>query len=393
MSKRKYRMIFRGIVAATTLLVSVTGCSKKETKEVAPAPQASTLNVEEAVYGQTPEGDTVKVFTLTDGKGMEAKLITWGATLISLKVPDKNGTSEDVTLGYDNLDGYYNCTSYIGASIGRYANRIAKGKFKLDGKEYTLATNNGPNHLHGGIKGFHKVLWKASSFKTADSVGVTLTYFSKDGEEGFPGNMTVTNIFSLKADKSLTNIISATSDKKTVCTFTHHSYFNLTGDAKSDILGHELEIFADNYTPVDATLIPTGEIVPVKGTPFDFTTPNTIGSRIAQVEGGYDHNFVLNKEGSELSLAARVYEPQSGRVMEVYGTEPAIQFYSGNFLDGSITGKKGKVYEKHYAFCLEPEHFPDSPNQPKFPSTVLNPGETHSNVMVFKFSTRQDKSE
>lgn len=393
MSKRMYSIVFTGIVAVTTLLVLVTGCSKKETKETAPAPEASSLNVEKAVYGQTPDGDTVKVFTLTDGKGMEVKLITWGATVISLKVPDKNGLYEDVTLGYDNLDGYYNDNSYIGASIGRYANRIAKGKFTLDGKEYTLATNNGPNHLHGGIKGFHKVLWKAASFKTADSVGVTFTYFSPDGEEGFPGNMNVANIFSLKADNSLTNIISATTDKKTVCTFTHHSYFNLTGDAKRDILDHELTIVADNYTPVDKTLIPTGEIVPVKDTPFDFTEPHTVGERIAQVEGGYDHNFVLNKEGSELSLAARVYEPQSGRVMEVYGTEPATQFYSGNFLDGSITGKKGKVYEKHYAFCLEPQHFPDSPNQPKFPSTILNPGETHSNVMVFKFSIRKDATE
>jgi aldose 1-epimerase len=389
MNRQKKCIVCVLSVALITLFVALNGCSKKS----APPANVPTLDVEESFYGITPDGDSVTAFTLTDGKGMEAKLITWGATLIMLKVPDKNGNYEDVTLGYDSLEGYYNGTSYIGASIGRYANRIAKGKFTLDGKEYTLAVNNGPNHLHGGIKGFHKVLWKAEPFKTADSVGVVFSYFSKDGEEGFPGNMTVTNIFSLKADTSLTNIISATTDKKTVCTFTHHSYFNLTGDAKRDILAHKLTVFADFYTPVDSTLIPTGKIEPVKGTPLDFTGPTAVGARIADLPGGYDHNFVLNKKGAELALAARMYEPESGRVMEVSATEPAIQFYSGNFLDGSITGKKGKVYEKYYAFCLEPEHFPDSPNQPSFPTTVLNPGETHSNVMVFKFSTAAESAE
>ena len=378
------RSVAVAVIAAVCLL---PGCQKKETPPPKSEP-VSMLNVEQAPWGVTPDGDSITMFTLTDGKGVEAKLITYGATLVSLKVPDRNGVSEDVTLGYDNLEGYVEGSSYIGASIGRYANRIGKAKFKLDGVTYKVTKNNGNNHLHGGAKGFHKVVWKAAPFKTPDSVGVTFTYFSKDGEEGFPGNLTVTNVFALKKDATLVNIISATTDKKTIATFTHHSYFNLTGDAKRDILDHELTIFADTYTPVDKELIPTGEIKPVEGTPLDFTEPTKVGSRINEVEGGYDHNFILNKQDSELSLAARMYEPTSGRVMEVYATEPAIQFYSGNFLDGTITGKGGKKYPKYYAFCLEPEHYPDSPNQPKFPTTVINPGETHSNVMVFKFTTK-----
>jgi aldose 1-epimerase len=369
------------LLAATLLTVS-TGC-RKEQPAVSPA-----LSVTQAPFGVTPDGDSITLFTLSDGKGMEAKLITYGATLVSLKVPDRNGLSEDITLGYDDIDGYVTGTSYIGASIGRYANRIAKARFTIDGVTYNVTKNDGVNHLHGGTKGFHKVVWDAQSFVTDDSVGVTFTYISPDGEEGFPGTLTVTNVFALRKDATLVNIMSATTDKKTHVTFTHHSYFNLTGDAKRDILDHELTIFADAFTPVDATLIPTGEIVPVSGTPMDFTTPATIGSRIADVDGGYDHNFVLNRKGSELTLAARMYEPQSGRVMEVLTNQPAIQLYSGNFLDGTITGKKGKTYPKYYAFCLEPEYYPDSPNQPAFPSTLLNPGETHENIMVFRFLTR-----
>ncbi len=380
-------LVRQGMIVASVaaLLAAMSGCAKKPSTE-ANAP--SSLKVEQSVYGVTPDGDTIAMFTLTDGKGTEAKLITYGATLVSLKVPDKNGNFENVTLGFDDLKGWVDCTAYLGNSIGRYSNRIAKGKFTIDGTEYQVTVNDGENHLHGGTKGFHKVIWNAEPFSTPDSVGVTFTYFSKDGEEGFPGNMNVTNVFALKADTTLVNIISATTDKKTVCTFTHHSYFNLTGDAKRDILGHELTLVADSYTPVDETLIPTGEIKAVKGTPFDFTEPHTIGERIADVPGGYDHNFVLNKEGNEISLAARFYEPTSGRVMEISSNEPAIQIYSGNFLDGTLIGHGGKKYEKHYAFCAEPEHYPDSPNKPEFPSTLLNPGETYSNVMIFKFSTK-----
>jgi aldose 1-epimerase len=381
-------LVRQGMIVASVaaLLAAMSGCAKKPASE-AKAP--GSLKVEQSVYGVTPDGDTIQMFTLTDGKGTEAKLINYGATLVSLKVPDKNGNFENVTLGFDSLKGWVDCTSYLGNSIGRYANRIAKGKFSIDGTEYQVTVNDGKNHLHGGTKGFHKVIWNAEPFTTPDSVGVIFTYFSKDGEEGFPGNMNVTNVFALKADTTLVNIISATTDKKTVCTFTHHSYFNLTGDAKRDILGHELTLFADSYTPVDETLIPTGEVKAVKGTPFDFTEPHTIGERIADVPGGYDHNFVLNKEGDEISLAARVYEPTSGRVLEISTNEPAIQFYSGNFLDGTLIGHGGKKYEKYYAFCLEPEHYPDSPNKPEFPSTLLKPGATYSNVMIFKFSTKQ----
>lgn len=382
---------FRRSVAFAAASIAVfcllSGCQKKQTPPPQPEP-VSLLNVEQSAWGVTPEGDSITMFTLTDGKGVEAKLINYGATLVSLKMPDRNGSYEDVTLGYDNLEGYISGTSYIGASIGRYANRIGKASFKLDGVTYKVTKNDGNNHLHGGTKGFHKVIWNAEPFSTPDSAGVTFTYFSKDGEEGFPGNLTVTNIFALKKDATLVNIISATTDKKTVATFTHHSYFNLTGNAKRDILDHELTIFADTYTPVDKELIPTGKIMPVKGTPLDFTEPKAVGARIKEVEGGYDHNFILNKQAGELSLAARMYEPVSGRVMEVYATEPAIQFYSGNFLDGTIIGKGGKPYPKYYAFCLEPEHFPDSPNRPEFPTTVINPGETHTNVMVFKFTAR-----
>jgi aldose 1-epimerase len=367
----------------------VPGCQKKNPPPPQPKHQvAHTLNISQTFFGRTPDGDSITIYTLTDGKGMEARLINYGATLVSLKVPDRNGAYEDVILGYDDLDGYVNGVSYIGASIGRYANRIAKAKFKLDGVTYHLTKNDGANHLHGGKKGFHKAVWKASPFKTADSVGVIFTYFSKDGEEGFPGNLTATSMYALKADQTLTNIISATTDKNTCVNLTHHSYFNLTGGAKRDILDHELTIFGDKYTPVDKGLIPTGEIKPVAGTPLDFTEPKSVGSRIQDVKGGYDHNFILNKQGTELSLAARMYEPVSGRVMEVFATEPAIQFYSGNFLDGTIAGKEGKTYPKYDAFCLEPQHYPDSPNHPTFPTTLLKPGETHRNVIVFKFSTR-----
>lgn len=339
-------------------------------------------------FGAMPSGENVDLYVLTNKKGLQARIMTYGATLVSLSVPDRNGEFGDITLGCDSLEGYMAASPYFGSTVGRYANRIAKGRFTLEGVEYTLATNNGENHLHGGIKGFDKVLWLAEPFKEDDSVGVKFVYFSKDGEEGYPGNLACKVTYVLNDNDELRITYEAETDKATPVNLTHHSYFNLAGQGEGDILSHELMIAADAYTPVDTGLIPTGEIRNVAGTPMDFRTPHTIGERIAQVEGGYDHNFVLRSGGGDLMLAARVAEPGSGRVMEIHTTEPGIQFYSGNFLDGTITGKAGKVYEKHYGFCLEPQHFPDSPNKPNFPSTILQPGAKYLCVTLFKFTTQ-----
>jgi aldose 1-epimerase len=298
----------------------------------------------------------------------------------------------DVVLGYDNLDGYLKETPYFGALVGRYGNRIAKGKFTLNGTEYTLAINNGPNSLHGGLKGFDKVIWEPKILATPSATGLELSYVSKDGEEGFPGNLSVTAIYTLTEDNALKIEYSATTDKDTVLNLTHHSYFNLEG--KGDILHHEIMLNADKFTPVDSTLIPTGELRPVAGTPLDFRKSTAIGTRIdaddeqIKLGGGYDHNFIVNKPLGELGLMARVYEPARGRVMEVFSTEPAVQFYTGNFLSGSITGKGGWVYQRRNAFCLEPQHYPDSPNHPSFPSVVLKPGQVYHNTIIYKFSVR-----
>jgi aldose 1-epimerase len=345
-------------------------------------------------FGKTADGTSVELYTLTNSSGVEAKIMTYGGIVVSLKVPDRNGKLDDVVLGYDGLDGYLTSHPYFGTITGRYANRIAKGKFTLDGREYTLAQNNGENHLHGGIKGFDKVVWKAREVKIKDGVGVELTYVSRDGEEGYPGNLSVTVTYTLTNKNELKIVYAATTDKATIVNLTNHSYFNLAGPKAGDILGHELMLNADRFTPVDRTLIPTGELRSVKGTPMDFTKPTAIGARIEQKDEqllfglGYDHNWVLNKTGASLTLAARVYEPTTGRVMEVYTTEPGIQFYTGNFLDGTITGKGGKVYQKRYGFCLETQHFPDSPNKPSFPSTVLRPSRKYTQTTVYKFSTK-----
>jgi aldose 1-epimerase len=313
--------------------------------------------------------------------------MNYGAILVSLEVPDRNGDIADITLGFDKLDGYIGEHPYFGAIVGRYANRIGKGVFKLDGVEYKLATNNGENHLHGGIKGFDKVVWKHEDAHATDSEAVVkLSYISEDGEEGYPGNLACSVIYTLTEDDKLKISYEAETDKKTVVNLTNHAYFNLAGQGNGDILGHELTLNADKYTVVDEGLIPTGENRNVKGTPMDFTTPMTIGSRIGRVEGGYDHNYVLNSSDT-MALAAKVYEPKSGRVMEIHTDQPGIQFYTGNFLDGSITGKAGKVYKKHYGFCLETQHFPDSPNKPDFPSVVLHPGQKYATVTVHKFYT------
>jgi len=308
--------------------------------------------------------------------------------LVSLEVPDRKGKLDDIILGYDDLTGYIQDQSYQGAIVGRYGNRIAKGRFTLDGVEYKLAANNDANHLHGGKVGYNKVVWQAQPVRENGEVGLKLTYLSKNGEEGYPGNLNCTVTYMLTNNDELKITYSAQTDKATPVNLTHHSYFNLAGQGTADILGHELMLKADRYTPVDEGLIPTGELRSVKGSPMDFTSSQTIGSRIAQVEGGYDHNYVLNSDDGSLAQAGQVYEPTSGRVMKILTTEPGIQFYSGNFLDGSITGKDGKVYQKHYGFCLETQHFPDSPNKPEFPSVILQPGETYKHMCIDAFSTR-----
>lgn len=345
------------------------------------------MAVQKQKFGQLPDGQQVEIFTLTNASGIKARLMTYGATLVSLEVADRDGQLADITLGFDDLEGYLKSSPYFGSTVGRYANRIAKARFILDGVEYELAINNGENHLHGGIQGFDKVVWKAEPFQEEDSVGVKFEYLSIDGEEGYPGNLNCTVVYTLTNQDELKISYEATTDKATLINLTHHSYFNLNGQGNGDILGLELMLNADRYTPVDEGLIPTGEIVSVEGTPMDFRNAKAIAQDIENVEGGYDHNFVLNGEKGEMKLAARLHDPKTGRTMEISTTEPGIQFYSGNFLDGTITGKAGKVYQKHYGLCLETQHFPDSPNNPDFPSTILHPGEKYTSLTVHKFYT------
>jgi aldose 1-epimerase len=332
----------------------------------------------------TYEQKPVTEYTITNAKGMQVSIINYGGTITKLITPDKNGVKGDVVLGFESLDGYLQKgVPYFGALIGRYGNRIAKGKFTLDGKEYTLAGNNGGNSLHGGNKGYDKVYWNIE--KGGDS-SLKLTYLSKDGEEGYPGNLNITVIYTLGADNGLMIDYTATTDKATPVNLTNHAYFNLSAGKDSTILNHELELKADKYTPVTDDLIPTGKIEDVKGGPMDFNTAKAIGKDIASVKGGYDHNWVLNKTATVLEKVAGLYEPNSGRYMEVLTTEPGIQFYTGNFLDGTLTNtKSGQKYVKHAALCLETQHYPDSPNQPSFPSTILKPGETYKQITVYKF--------
>ncbi|MGB2806958.1 MAG: aldose epimerase family protein [Sedimentisphaerales bacterium] len=384
------RRVWVNLVLTAMALIMV-GCEKKETQ----TPQETTTKEQRVMsigtkpFGKTPDGQEVDLYTLTNTNGLKARITNYGAILVSLEVPDKNGKLADITLGFDTLDGYIPRHPYFGATVGRYANRIGGAKFKLNDVEYTLAANNGPNHLHGGIKGFDKVVWKAEDVTAeSDRALVKLSYLSKDGEEGYPGNLACTVTYTLTKDDELKINYEAETDKTTILNLTNHSYWNLAGQGSGDILGHELMLNADKYTPVDEGLIPTGEIKSVKDSPMDFTRPMAIGSRIAQVEGGYDHNYVLKSGGGTLALCARVYEPTSGRIMEIYTVEPGVQFYTGNFLDGTITGKSGKVYKKHYGFCLETQHFPDSPNKPDFPSVVLKPGDKYTTVTVHKFYTR-----
>lgn len=352
----------------------------------------TTGTISQAPFGKTADGTPVEIYTLCNSRGMEARIMTYGGIVVSLNVPDKNGKFGDVVLGYDNLDGYLANNPFFGALVGRYGNRIAKGKFTLDGKEYTLALNNAPNNLHGGPIGFDKRVWKAATLLTADGPALQLTYLSKDGDQGFPGNLKVTATYSLTADNGLRLDYTATTDKATLCNLTQHSYFNLAG--KGDVLNHLVFINSDKFTPVDNTLIPTGELKPVAGTPFDFRTATAVGARInaddEQIKfgSGYDHNWVVNKPLGKLGLVARVTEPTTGRAMEVWSTEPGVQFYTGNFLDGSITGKGGWVYQPRNGLCFEPQHYPDSPNHPQFPSAELKPGQTYQNTIIYKFSVQ-----
>jgi len=373
-----------GVVIALVLLLALVGCATTDSRTT------NGMTLKQETFGKTPDGTPVLRYTLTNSRGMTVKVMEYGAILTEVWVPDDKGAITNVVLGFDNLDQYVKGHPFFGATTGRFANRIADGKFTLDGKEYTLAKNNGPNHLHGGLKGFDKKVWKSRPLPATDrEVGVEFSYVSPDGEEGYPGTMTVIVTYTLTADNELRIDYQATTDKATVVNLTNHSYFNLAGGGS--ILDTLLMIDADRYTVPDATLIPTGELVPVKGTSLDFRVPKPIGRDIAAVmEGtkGYDHNYVLNSGGGAPALCARATDPRSGRVMEVWTTEPGVQLYCGNHLNGSVKGVGGVSYPQHSGFCLETQHFPDSPNKPGFPSCVLRPGQTLKSTTAFKFSTK-----
>jgi aldose 1-epimerase len=384
------------MVAVTSFALGCAiACSSREPDaprtDAPPAPAAPAAAVRRAPFGTLPDGTGVEMVVLTNARGMEVRAITYGGIIVAIRVPDRDGRLADVVLGYDTLDGYVAKNPYFGCITGRYANRIAKARFTLDGRVYQLAANDGPNHLHGGWRGFDKVVWRAEPFADARGAGVRFSRASPDGEEGYPGTLDVRVTYHLSDENALRVDYEATTDKPTPVNLTQHSYFNLAGEGSGDVLGHVLTIDADRYTPVDETLIPTGEIASVDGTPFDFRTPTPIGARIdadheqLRKGRGYDHNFVLRRSGDGLVRAARVVEPRSGRTLEVLTTEPGLQFYSGNFLDGSIRGKAGHVYGPRSGFCLETQHFPDAPNQPRFPSTILRPGARYRSTTVFRF--------
>lgn len=361
----------------------------------APAAAALPAHVQKAPFGKTAKGQKVDLYTLTNKNGLEARIADYGGTLVSLKVPDKAGKTGNIVLGFDTIETYKKGVPFFGATIGRYGNRIANGQFSLDGKVYHLAQNDGPNNLHGGVKGFDKVLWKAAPFEDAKGPGLKLTYVSADGEEGFPGALTAHVTYQLTNDNKLHITYEATTTKPTPVNLTNHSYFNLTGNTEKTITDHELVLSADTFTPVSKVLIPTGELKPVAGTPFDFRTATKIGARISaddeqlKFAGGYDHNWVLNKpKAGAMTLAATLSEATSGRIMKVYTTEPGIQFYAGNFLDGKPAGK-GTEFKHRTGLCLETQHYPNSPNQASFPSTILRPGQTYHTETVFEFTTEK----
>jgi aldose 1-epimerase len=366
------------------LILAVIACQPKPKEAV-----TETINFEINVRNIKMGDQDAQVFNLKNGNGMEVELTNYGGILSRILVPDKDGNSENIMLTYNQVEDFINDRYFFGATAGRYANRIAKGKFSIDGTEYQLATNNGPNHLHGGLQGFNKKFWKASVIDSLENaVGVKMEYLSVDGEEGYPGNLNTTMTFILDQENKLSITMESTTDKPTIVNLTHHGYFNLSG-MKEDILGHQLTIFAEHYTPVDAELIPTGELAPVEGTAFDFRTPHRIGDRIADTGAGYDHNFVIKKEhDGKLSKMAELVHSGTGRTMTVYSSMPGVQFYSGNFLDGKQT-TAGVTYGKNFGMCLEPQFFPNSPNQPNFPSPRLNPGETYRHEIVYEFGVKQ----
>jgi aldose 1-epimerase len=370
------------LLGALTLACLTQACAKKEASDV-----------KKQAYGKMPDGAEVELYTLVNANGMQAGIITYGGTVVSLTAPDRNGKYADVVLGMDDLAGYMKATAFFGALIGRYGNRIAHAQFTLDGNTYKLPANDNGNTLHGGPAAFDKHVWSAVPGSSADGQTLELTYLSKDGEAGFPGTLTARVVYTLTAKNELKIDYTATTDKPTVINLTNHSYFNLAGAGEGDVLSHEVTINADRYTPVDANLIPTGDLRPVAGTPFDFTKSTAVGARIEANDEqikfgkGYDHNWVLNKGADALTKAAEVYEAKSGRVMEVWTTEPALQFYTANFLDGTLQGK-GKTYIRRGALCMETQHYPDSPNHPRFPSTELKPGATYHTTTLYRFSAR-----
>lgn len=364
---------------------ALAGCARKSEEQ-------GSIKMNRQSFGKTNDGESIDLHTLKNSNGMEAAIMNYGGVVQALRLPDKGGATVDVVLGCDDLAGYLKEASYFGALVGRYGNRIGNAAFKLDGVEYKLPVNDGKNTLHGGKKGFDKRAWSAKDVSGADGPALQLTYVSKDGEEGFPGNLTSIVTYTLNDKNELRIEYHATTDKATVLNLTNHSYFNLAGQGEGDILGHEVTIEADRFTPVDGTLIPSGELRKVEGTPLDFRQAHAIGERIdandEQIKfgKGYDHNWVLNHPAGALSLAARVREPKSGRVMEVLTDQPGLQFYTGNFLEGTIHGKGGMVYPHRSALCMETQHFPDSPNKPEFPSTVLRPGQEYKTTTVYRFS-------
>jgi len=377
-------------------LLCLAACQSSPTQQEETTETMPTSSISQQPFGTTNEGTSVELYTLTNAD-TEVDITNYGGVITAWRVPDAEGNTGDVVLGYNDMEGYRAKPSFFGALVGRYGNRIANGEFTLDGETYSLAKNNGQNHLHGGLKGFDKVVWEADTATSDDGPQLILRYTSPDGEEGYPGTLETKVTYTLQADNTLRIDYEATTDKPTIINLTNHSYFNLSGDPSNPILDHQVMINADRYVPVDETLIPLGDLEPVEGTPFDFTEPTVVGKRIDAdhpqiVNGkGYDHCWVLNGPENELSLAATVFDPKTKRFMEVFTTEPGIQFYSGNFLDGTAVGKEGVSYGKRSALCLETEHFPDSPNQPDYPSVVLRPGETYRTTTAYRFSVKGEE--
>jgi aldose 1-epimerase len=375
------------------LSILIFSCQNNEKPMSKPQSKTSVLSISKKLFGTAPEG-AVDLYTLSNANQMSVEILTFGGIIKAIYCPDKNGKIENVILGFNTLKPYLETHPYFGAIVGRYGNRIANGKFNIDGTEYNLATNNSPNHLHGGLKGFDKVIWQAREFKDNEKIGLELSYLSKDMEEGYPGNLNVKVTYSLNNQNELSIDYEAVTDKKTICNLTNHSYFNLAGEGKGNILNHQLVIHADSITPVNEHLIPTGEPMAVQGTPFDFRSGKKMGEEIdsnnEQIKygGGFDHNFILKGNSESLPIIAKISEPESGREMEILTTEPGVQFYTGNFLDGTLIGSGNQPYQKRAGFCLETQHYPDSPNQPNFPSTILEVGETYKTTTVYRFKVK-----